>query len=76
MHGLSPSDNDQWRIIDQAAVTDLLTTHPYSLFTPYAGQDAVNSIRTILHSAAESRMYADIGGKPCLTEETGAPWAR
>jgi len=24
-----------------------------------------------LHSAAESRMYADIGGKPCLTEETG-----
>jgi beta-galactosidase len=71
MHGLSASDNAQWRIIDQAAVTDLLTTHPYSLFTPYAGQDQVNSIRTLLHSAAETRLYADIGGKPCLTEETG-----
>ncbi|MBK8881098.1 MAG: hypothetical protein IPN67_01560 [Bacteroidales bacterium] len=59
------------RIADQAALTDLLTTHPYSLFTPYAGQDAVNSIRTIMHSVAESRLYADIGGKPCLTEETG-----
>ena len=71
MHGLSVSDNSQWRIVDQAAVTDLLTTHPYSLFTPYAGQDPVNSIRTLLHSAAEARLYADIGGKPCLTEETG-----
>jgi beta-galactosidase len=71
MHGLSAADNDQWRIIDQAALTDLLTTHPYSLFTPYAGQDAINSIRTILHSAAETRLYSDIGGKPCLTEETG-----
>src|SRR5664280_3907387 len=29
MHSLSPSDSAQWRIIDQAAVTDLLTTHPY-----------------------------------------------
>jgi len=71
MHGLSVSDNGRWRIVDQAALTDLLTTHPYSLFTPYAGQDAVNSIRTIMHSVAESRLYADIGGKPCLTEETG-----
>jgi beta-galactosidase len=71
MHGLSVSDYAQWRIADQAALTDVLTTHPYSLFTPYAGQDPVNSIRTLLHSAAESRLYADIGGKPCLTEETG-----
>ena len=71
MHGLGVSDNAQWRIVDQAALTDVLTTHPYSLFTPYAGQDQVNSIRTLMHSAAESRLYADIGGKPCLTEETG-----
>jgi hypothetical protein len=71
MHGLSVSDNGQWRIVDQAALTDLLTTHPYSLFTPYAGQDPVNNIRTLMHSVAETRLYADIGGKPCLTEETG-----
>jgi hypothetical protein len=71
MHSLSPADNAPWRIIDQAAVTDLLTTHPYSLWTPYASQDPVDNIRTILHSAAETRMYSDIAGKPCLTEETG-----
>jgi hypothetical protein len=71
MHGLGAEDNAIWRIIDQAALTDLLTTHPYSLFTPYASQDPVNSIRTEMHSVAEGRLYADIGGKPCLTEETG-----
>jgi hypothetical protein len=71
MHGLSVADNGQWRIVDQAALTDLLTTHPYSLFTPYASQDPVNSIRTLMHAAAEGRLYSDIGGKPCLTEETG-----
>lgn len=71
MHSLSASDKAAWRIVDQAATTDLLTTHPYSLWTPYASQDAINSMRTILHPAAETRLYADIGGKPCLTEETG-----
>jgi endo-1,4-beta-mannosidase len=71
MHGLSAEDNASWRIVDQAALTDLLTIHPYSMFTPYAGQDPVTSIRTLMHPAAEGRLYADIGGKPCLTEETG-----
>lgn len=71
MHSLSPSDGANWRIKDQAETTDLLTTHPYPLFTRYAGLDPVNTIRTLLHSAAETRMYADIGRKPCLIEETG-----
>ena len=71
MHGLGVDDNARWRIADQAALTDVLTIHPYSLFTPYAAQDQINGIRAILHSAAESRLYADIGGKPCLTEEIG-----
>ena len=71
MHGLSPASDALWRIQDQAANTDLLTTHPYPYFTPFAYEDPVNTIRTLLHSAAESRMYADIGGRPCFIEETG-----
>ena len=71
MHSLSPAADAPWRIQDQAATTDLLTTHPYPFWTPYASQDPVNTIRTLLHSAAETRMYADIGNKPCLIEETG-----
>jgi endo-1,4-beta-mannosidase len=71
MHSLSPSKNATWRIADQAALTDVLTTHPYSLWTPYASHDGINTMRTILHGAAETRMYGDIAGKAALTEETG-----
>jgi len=71
MHSLQAENNAAWRIRDQATVTDVLTRHPYSLWTKYASQDAINSMRTVLHAAAETRLYADIGGKPALTEETG-----
>jgi hypothetical protein len=71
MHSLSAERNAPWRIEDQAATTDVLTTHPYSLWTKYASQDGINTMRTILHAAAETRLYGDLGGKPALTEETG-----
>ncbi len=71
MHSLTPAPNAAWRMQDQGELTDVLTTHPYPYFTPYCDQDPVNTIRTILHSTAESRFYADIGGQPCLVEEIG-----
>ncbi len=71
MHSLLPGRTAHWTMQDQAEITDLLTTHPYPYFTPHCDQDPVNTLRTILHSTAESRFYADIGGKPCLVEEIG-----
>lgn len=71
MHSLKVEDSAPWRIIDQIDHVDVFTTHPYSLFTPYAGQEEINSMRPILHSTAETRLYADISGKPALVEEIG-----
>jgi endo-1,4-beta-mannosidase len=71
MHSLQAENNAVWRIIDQAATTDVLTTHPYSLWTRFTSQDGINTMRTILHGAAETRLYGDLSGKPTLTEETG-----
>lgn len=71
MHGLRIGTNNSWRIVDQAELTDVLTTHPYPSFTPHCDQDPVNTIRPGLHATAESRLYADAGGKPCLVEEVG-----
>jgi beta-galactosidase len=71
MHGLSFEGKDPWRLADQAELTDLLTTHPYPMWTPHAGMDPKNGIRTCIHSAAESRLYADAGNKPCIAEEIG-----
>jgi endo-1,4-beta-mannosidase len=71
MHSLLPGQQAHWTMQDQGELTDLLTSHPYPYFTPHCDQDPVNTIRTILHSTAESRFYADIGGKPCMAEEIG-----
>ena len=71
MHSLKPDRLAPWTMQDQAELTDLLTTHPYPYFTPHCDQDPANTMRTILHSTAESRFYADIGGAPCLVEEIG-----
>jgi len=71
MHGLTSDSQANWRIQDQAELTDLLTTHPYPFWVTHANQDPANTIRTIIHSAAETRFYSDVGGKPCLVEEVG-----
>ncbi|MBT3273476.1 MAG: beta-mannanase [Spirochaetales bacterium] len=71
MHGLLPESENGWRIQDQGELTDILTTHPYPIFTPYCNQDPIDTLRNGLHAVAESRMYSDIGGKPCFAEELG-----
>ncbi len=71
MHSLSPAPTKSWLIQDQAELTDLLTDHPYPIFTPHCDMDPINTPRTVLHAVAEARFYADIGRKPCLIEEFG-----
>ncbi|MBQ5748542.1 MAG: cellulase family glycosylhydrolase [Oscillospiraceae bacterium] len=60
-----------WLIQDQAEFTDILTTHPYPFWCRHTTVDATLSYRTTMHAAAETKWYADIGGKPCLAEEIG-----
>lgn len=69
MHSLSP--DGVWRMQDQAENLDVLCTHPYPLFTPHCDTDPINRMKPALHAAAESRFYADLGGKPCFCEEAG-----
>lgn len=76
MHGLKlePDAKDSesgWLIQDQAELTDILTTHPYPLFTPYCKLDPLNTLKPGLHATAQTCLYADIGSRPCLVEEFG-----
>jgi len=74
LHGIKPAVKHRevnWTIQDQAELTDVLTTHPYPPFTPYCGLEPINTMRPSLHATAESRMYGDIGKKPCFAEELG-----
>lgn len=69
MHGIFPGSSFDVR--DQGAITDMLTTHPYPLFTPNCNTDSMLTMKSALHAAGESLMYQGIGGKPCFVEEAG-----
>ena len=69
MHSLTSL---KWNLNDQAEICDVLTIHPYPLFTPYCALDSLVSPRSILHSPAELSMYSDMTGKTCLVEEIGS----
>lgn len=71
MHSLAVADESPWSIHHQGECTDLLTTHPYPLFTPHCDRDPLTTFRPSQHAAAESCLYADLSGKPCLVEEIG-----
>lgn len=72
MHGLRMASDAVWRFADQAELTDVLTTHPYPLFTPYCNLAPLGTMRNNLHGVAESLWYAGVGGKPCFPEEAGS----
>lgn len=72
MHSLHMDCKRPWRIVDQAELTDILTTHPYPLFTPHCNREPFDTLRNTLHATVESCLYSDLGGgKPCLPEEVG-----
>ncbi len=76
MHSITPGVRNEneapvWTIHDQGELSDMLTTHPYPKFTPYAGMDPINRMKNAFHATAQSRYYADISGKPCIAEELG-----
>lgn len=72
MHSLAVDSSAAWSIRDQGELTDVLTTHPYPLFTPLVDLDPVTTLRPTAHASCETRLYADLAGKPCFAEETGS----
>lgn len=60
-----------WRIEDQANNADILTTHPYPYWVSHCKNGKITSIQTLMHATCETKLYANIGEKPCLVEEIG-----
>ncbi len=76
MHSLVPAadrrfEEKPWTIRDMGELFDVLTTHPYPIFTPHAARDPLTGFRSMFHAACESRLYADIAERPCVAEELG-----
>jgi hypothetical protein len=71
MHSLPADSLQPWAIRDQGELTDILTTHPYPLFTQHCNREPMDTLRPLLHGTVETCLYADISGKPAFVEETG-----
>ena len=69
MHGLCSGYD--WNLNTQSENCDVLTTHPYMLFTDFCDYQKLVSIRAIAHAPCETAMYSDLGKKDCFVEEIG-----
>lgn len=67
----SLSLDKEWRIDDHALYTDVLTTHPYPYWCQHTRVEKTLSFRTTLHPTIQTKMFSEIGEKPCLAEEIG-----
>ncbi|MBR2488861.1 MAG: cellulase family glycosylhydrolase [Clostridia bacterium] len=56
---------------DIGEICDVTTVHPYPAYVPHCYTDSIASMKSRLHSTAESTFYSDLGQKPCLCEEIG-----
>ena len=57
---------------DMGEVADILTTHPYPLFTPHCNVDYIDSFRGVFHATAQTCWYQGIGKKTAFVEEIGS----
>ncbi|MBE6729527.1 MAG: hypothetical protein E7568_04775 [Ruminococcaceae bacterium] len=67
---ITPENTEGWQLLEHAECVDILTTHPYPIFRQPL--DKINTMRPIIHTAAENSLFEDITGKPCFIEETGS----
>ena len=72
MHGCSADRRQPWNLYDQGELMDIVTTHPYPLWTPDCNRERFDSLRDEAHAAAESLLYQGLSGRPCLVEEAGS----
>ncbi len=77
MHGLTPQavtaagEDGNWSIQDMGEIFDVLTVHPYPLFSRFTSRDSLASFKAPFHGPSEAHFYGDLGGRPCVAEEIG-----
>lgn len=60
-----------WNVVMLSEHVDGQTTHPYPLFTPFCSMERLTDMRSALHSAAHTALFADTTEQPTLVEEIG-----
>ena len=66
-----PLDNESFNVREHAECVDILTTHPYQIFSNTA-IDPVDSLLPEIDPAVRASLYENLGGKPAFIEECGS----
>ncbi len=72
MHSVSSKADSMTNVRDQGELMDILTTHPYPLWTPGCNTEPFDTLRNGCHAACETTYYADLAGRPAFVEEAGS----
>ena len=72
LHGVSTLASKKANARQQAELLDVMTTHPYPLWTPNCNIAPFDTMRNGCHAACETVLYADMTGKPAFAEEAGS----
>ena len=72
MHSLKTTADARSNFRQQRELLDVLTTHPYPLWTPNCNTEPFDAIRNGCHAACESTLYANLAGRTCFVEEAGS----
>ncbi len=69
--GGMPLDNENFNVRETAELTDIVTTHPYQIFSASA-MDPIDTLRPTIDPAFRATLYETMGGKPAFVEEVGS----
>ena len=72
MHGCSSQRGQRTNLRDQGELMDVLTTHPYPLWTPGCNAEPFDTVRNGCHAACETTLYANLSKRPAFVEEAGS----
>ena len=72
MHSLKTTADAKASMRQQRELMDVLTTHPYPLWTPNCNLEPFDTIRNGCHAACETTLYANLAGRTCFVEEAGS----
>ena len=72
MHGVGTRLSDKANARQQEELSDVLTTHPYPLWTPNCNLERFDSLRNACHAPCETTFYADLANRPAIVEEAGS----
>ncbi|MBQ0031838.1 MAG: beta-mannanase [bacterium] len=72
MHSVLTTLNGGTNMRQQGELMDVLTTHPYPLWTPNCNVEPFDTMRNECHAACETTLYANLSGKRAFVEEGGS----